>query len=295
MRVAVAGSSGLIGTALVESLRADGHEVLRLVRRSQGAPSESPWDPTRGLVERDRLTGVAAIVNLAGAGVGDHRWTDAYKAEIRRSRVDSTRTLAQAAADLSIPVLVNASAIGFYGDTGSTAVDESAAPGTGFLADVVVDWEQATAPARAAGVRVVLARTGLVMSRRGGAWQRMLPLFRLGLGGRMGSGKQFWSFVSITDQVAALRFALERHEVNGPINITAPHPATNREVTAALARELHRPAVLPVPAAALRVVLGEFATEVLGSARVLPTALTAAGFVFQHPDIDTATKALVTS
>lgn len=293
MRIAVAGSSGLIGSALVTALRADGHEVQRIVRRAATAPTEVQWDPAARRIDTAPLVGVDALVNLAGAGVGDRRWSESYKAQIRASRVDATATIAEAAAQLRPAVLVNASAIGWYGDTGNRAVDEGAPAGTGFLADVVRAWEAAADPARTAGVRVVHTRTGLVASSSGGAWQRILPLFRLGLGGRMGSGDQYWSFISMRDTVDAFRFLIQRQDIHGPVNLTAPNPATNRELTAALAAALRRPALLPVPAAALRLVLGEFSQEVLGSARVLPGVLTSAGFPFRDPDAATAMRTLV--
>lgn len=293
MRIAVAGSSGLIGSRLVSELRANGHEVLRLVRRPATAPTEVQWDPAAGTVDDSRLAGIDAIINLAGAGVGDRRWTDAYKAQILTSRVDATRTIAELAARLRPAVLINASAIGWYGDTGDRAVDEAAPAGTGFLCDVVRAWESAAEPARQAGVRVVHLRTGLVVARGGGAWKRLYPIFQAGLGGRMGDGNQYWSFISLRDTVAAITFLLARQDIHGPVNLTAPQPATNREVTRAMAKALRRPALFPVPAAALRLVLGEFSQEVLGSARVLPQVLTSAGFTFQDPDALSAMKTLV--
>jgi uncharacterized protein len=294
MRVAITGSSGLIGSALVTSLTADGHEVLRLVRRPAGTAQEASWDPAAGTVDLPRLAGCDAVVNLAGAGVGDHRWTTDYKNTILRSRIDSTRTIAESVArvDPQPAVLVSASAIGFYGDTGEREVDERAPKGHGFLSDVADAWERAADPARASGVRVAHPRTGLVMTRRGGAWERMLPLFRLGLGGRLGSGRQYWSWVTLEDVVRAMRFLLDSG-VSGPVNLTAPSPATNAEITRATAQVLHRPAAVPVPTAALRVRLGEFSTEVLGSARVLPRVLQRAGFTWSHPDLASAVATLV--
>ncbi len=288
MRIAVTGASGLIGTALVAHLRAQGHEVLRMVRRASGAPDEVAWDPTAGTVDTGALTGVEGVIHLAGAGVGDHRWTDAYKATIRDSRVQGTRTLAGALAGLPTPpaVLVSGSAIGFYGDTGDTEVAEDAPAGQGFLADVVVAWEAAAEPARDAGIRVVHPRTGLVVAPHGGAWGKLWPIFRLGGGGRLGTGKQWWSFISLRDEVRALEFLLG--DLSGPVNLTAPTPATNAEVTEAMGDLLHRPTWLPVPAKALEIVLGEFSSEVLGSARVAPTALLDAGFDFEDPSIEQA-------
>ena len=293
MKIAITGASGLIGTALVPFLRADGHEVLRLVRRPATAPDEVSWDPRAGTVDMAGLAGVDAVIHLAGVGVGDKRWSDSYKAEILGSRVDGTTTIAHAVATLDPKpaVLISASAIGYYGDTGDRAVDESAAKGEGFLADVVATWEASADEARAAGVRVVHPRTGLVMARKGGAWGRLLPLVRLGVGGRLGNGRQYWSFITLADELRALAFLLTA-DLSGPVNLTAPTPATNAEVTKAMGHQLHRPTVFAVPAIALKTVLGEFSSEVLGSARVLPSALLAAGFSYQHPDIDTAVTTL---
>jgi len=293
MKIAVTGASGLIGTALVPALRRDGHQVLRLVRSPAHAPDEVTWNPAEDSIDHAPLAGTHAVIHLAGAGVGDHRWTDAYKAQILNSRVQGTRTIAHAAATLDPPpsVLVCASAIGFYGDTGDRPVDESAPAGTGFLADVVQQWEAAANEARTTGVRVVHPRSGLVMSRTGGAWARMLPLFRLGLGGRLGNGRQYWSFITLADEIRALTHLLSS-QLSGPVNLTAPHPVTNTELTHAMGRALHRPTVLPVPAFALKTVLGEFSTEVLSSARVLPTALQRDGFTFHHPDITSALATL---
>ena len=289
LRIAVTGASGLIGTALVAHLRADGHEVLRLVRRPAGAADEVTWDPVAGTVDLGRLAGVHAVVHLAGAGVGEHRWTAAYRKVILDSRVQGTGTIARAVAELDPApgVLVSASAIGFYGDTGSRAVDETAPRGAGFLAEVVEAWEAAAEPARVAGVRVVHPRSGLVMARSGGAWARLLPLFRLGLGGRLGNGRQYWSYITLQDEVRALTHLLDS-ELAGPVNLTAPEPATNAEITKAMGASLHRPTLLPVPAIALKTVLGEFSSEVLGSARVRPARLLADGFTFLHPDLVSA-------
>lgn len=292
-RVAVAGASGLIGTALTRSLAADGHEVVRLVRRAPRGKDEVRWDPKEGYVDTAGLAGCTAVVNLAGAGIGDHRWTDAYKRELRDSRVLGTRALAAAVASLDEPprVFVNSSAIGYYGDTGPRAVDESAPAGHGFLPELCVEWEDSVAAARDAGVRTVLARNGLVIGREGGAWGRMFPLFKAGLGGRLGNGRQYWSYISLHDEVAALRHLIDTETLSGPFNLTAPDPRTNREITAAMGRVLRRPALLPAPAPALRLVLGEMAGDVLGSQRVLPTRLLGSGFSFTYPGIDEAIRA----
>ena len=294
MRVAVTGASGLIGSALVPSLRQAGHDVVRLVRRRAEAPDEVAWDPAVGAVDTDALAGVDGVVHLAGAGVGDHRWTDDYKREIHDSRVQGTTTVARAltALDPAPRVLVSGSAIGWYGDTGDRAVDETAPRGEGFLAEVVEDWEAAAAPAADAGIRIAHARTGLVLSRDGGALARLLPIARLGLAGRLGSGRQYWSFISLADEVAALTFLLE-HDVHGPVNLTAPDPVTNATATATLGELLHRPTVLPVPSFGLKLALGEFATDVLGSQRVLPAVLQREGFTFAHPAIAAALSAAI--
>ncbi|MEU6015575.1 TIGR01777 family oxidoreductase [Streptomyces sp. NPDC047515] len=292
-RIAVTGASGLIGAALVRSLRADGHEVVRLVRRPARAGDEAEWDPGRGYVDVAGLVGCDAVVHLAGAGVGDHRWTPAYKREIRDSRVLGTTAIAEAVASLEVPpkVLLSGSAIGYYGDTGDRAVDESAPAGEGFLPSVCVEWEAATAAAQEAGIRTAHARTGLVVGREGGAWGRLFPLFRAGLGGRLGNGRQYWSFIALHDEVAALRHILDTESLSGPVNLTGPDPVTNAEVTAAMGRVLRRPTLLTAPAPALRIVLGDFAQDVLGSQRVLPGKLLDSGFVFAFPGIDRAIRA----
>lgn len=292
MRIAVTGASGLIGSALVPALQARGHVVQRLVRRPATGPDEITWDPRAGTVDLAALAGVEAVVHLAGAGVGDKRWTDAYKAEILDSRVQGTGTIASAMAALDpLPkVLVCGSAIGYYGDTGDRAVTEESPSGAGFLADVVVQWEAAAQPAADAGIRVAYARTGLVVSSKGGAWKRLLPIFRLGAGGKIGSGRQYWSFISLRDEVDALIALVEDDRYRGPVNLTAPTPVTNAEVTQAMGRVLGRPTLLPVPAFALKIALGEFSDDVLGSQRVLPTVLEADGFTWRDASIESAIR-----
>ncbi|MFJ7148081.1 TIGR01777 family oxidoreductase [Streptomyces sp. NPDC100445] len=292
-RIAVAGASGLIGSALVRSLTADGHEVVRLVRRAPRGADEVRWDPGRRQVDPAGLAGCDVVVNLAGAGVGDRRWTPEYKRLLRDSRVGGTAALAEAVAALPEPprVFVNGSAIGFYGDTGDRVVDEDGAPGDGFLSRLCVEWEEAAAPARAAGVRTVFPRTGLVVARDGGAWGRLFPLFRAGLGGRLGDGRQYWSYIALHDEVAAIRHLIDTEGLSGPFNLTAPEPLTNREITAAMSRVLRRPAVFAVPAPALRAALGEMAGDVLGSQRVVPRRLLESGFRFAFPGIDEAIRA----
>lgn len=296
MRIAITGASGLIGSVLVPTLRADGHEVLRLVRRQPTGNDEISWDPARRLLDPQALAGVDAVVHLAGVGVGDARWTTAYKARVISSRVDGTLTIARAVAAAPDPprVLLSASAVGYYGDTGDRFVDESAGAGAGFLAETCVAWEQATAPATAAGVRVVKLRAGIVLAKHGGALGKVLPLFRAGLGGRLGSGRQYMSWISLADEIAAIRFLLTAEEISGPVNLTAPTPVTNAEYTAALARTLHRPAPFVVPGVALRLALGDFAGEgVLAGQRVRPATLQSAGFSFAHDTIEAALDALL--
>src|SRR4051794_40317057 len=276
MRVVVTGSSGLIGSALVRNLRADGHDVVRLVRRAPIESDEVGWDPSQRRLDPADIAGTDAVVHLAGAGIGDHRWTEDYKRQIRASRVDGTGTIAAAIAALDGKprVLLSASAVGFYGDTGEHEVDESAPSGTGFLAHVVRDWEDATEPARTAGIRVVTMRSGVVLDRDGGALGKVLPLFRLGLGGRLGSGRQWMSWIAIPDHVAAMRWLLAHDDIDGPVNVTSPEPARNRDYTKAVARAVRRPALALVPPPALRIALGGFASEgVLVSQRVLPGRL----------------------
>ncbi|SEO26878.1 TIGR01777 family oxidoreductase [Actinacidiphila rubida] len=297
MKIAVSGTSGLIGGALATALAADGHDVLRLVRHAPKGPGEARWDPDAGTVDTDALAGCQAVVHLAGAGIGDRRWTDDRKKVLRDSRVNGTRTLARAAAALPTPpsVLVCGSAIGYYGETGDGWVDESSPAGEGFLADLVVDWEAAADPARDAGIRTVHARTGLVVAKNGGAWAPLFPLFRAGLGGRLGSGRQYWSFIALADEIAALRFLIDTPGVSGPVNLTAPEPLTNREVTRAMGRVLRRPTLASVPGPVLRTVLGEFAGDVLGSQRVRPRKLLDAGFTYRYPEIDQALRAALSA
>ncbi len=292
MRIAVTGSTGLIGSALVRSLSADGHRVTRLVRREPSAPDEVRWDPRRGYVDLEGLAGCDAVVHMAAAGVGDRRWTPAYKKEIRDSRVLGTAAVARAVATLPEPpkVLVCGTAVGIYGDTGDRRTDEDAAPGDGFLADVCRDWEAAGAAAEQAGIRTVYARTGLVVARGGGAWGRLFPVFKAGIGGRMGSGRQYWSFIALHDHIAALRHIIDTPSLAGPVNLTAPEPVTNREVTAAMGRVLRRPTLATVPAPVLALALGEFSQDVLGSQRIVPSRLLASGFRFDFPGIDEAIR-----
>jgi len=289
-RVAVTGASGLIGAALVGELKAEGHQVHRLVRRKTLSPDEVFWNPTKGEIDLAPLEGIDAIVHLAGANVGDRRWTKKYKAQILNSRLLGTTTIASAANSLKPHVVISASAIGWYGETGNRAVTESDRAGDDFLATVCREWEGAADTITSS--RVVKLRTGLVLEPTGGALGKMLPLFRFGLGGKLGSGKQWWSWITLHDQIKAISFLLNKN-VEGPVNLTSPHPATNQEFTAALARALKRPAIFPVPSIALKLALGGFSTEILGSKKVLPQKLLDAGFNFDYPHLAPALSALV--
>ncbi|WP_082177011.1 TIGR01777 family oxidoreductase [Arsenicicoccus sp. oral taxon 190] len=291
-RIAVTGASGLIGTELVQALRARGDEVLRLVRRDPTAPDERRWDPVARVVDPG-LGAVDAVVNLAGAPVG-RRWTASYRRELLDSRVTATRTAAALVARQDRPcVLLNASGVGYYGsDRGEELLTEASSPGTTFLADVVQQWEAATEAAADAGQRVVLARTGLVLSRRGGALGPMLPLARLGLAGPLGDGRQWWPWIGMADEVSALLHLLD-HEVSGPVNLVAPGRARQAEVVRVVARALRRPAVLPAPAVAVRLALGGLADDVLGSQQVVPTALEQSGYSWIQPRLRDAVAAVV--
>ena len=289
-RIAVTGASGLIGTALVGYLKSQGHTVQRLVRRAAVSSEEITWDPIAGTVDMDALAGVDAVIHLAGAGVSDKRWTKKYKSEILNSRLLGTTTIAKAVAIVKPQVFISASAIGWYGESGNRAVVESDRVGDDFLAAVCREWESAAD--LAGGVRTVKLRTGLVLDPTGGALGKMLPIFRFGLGGKLSNGKQWWSWITLHDQIRAIAFLLE-NKVSGPVNLTSPNPVTNSEFTAGLARAMHRPALFPVPALALKIVLGGFSSEVLGSKKVMPQALTEAGFTFDYPHISSALEKLV--
>lgn len=293
MRVVVTGSSGLIGTALTDVLEADGHEVVRLVRREPLTYDEVRWDPASGRLDPRLLGRVDAAVHLAGAGVGVRRWTESYKRLMWRSRIDSTTVLARTLAALPDRprVLLSASGVDYYDDLGGAPVDESGAPGAAFLSGLCQDWEAATTPAADAGIRVCRMRFAVVLSRRGGALAAMLPLFRLGLGGRLGDGSQYWTWVALADVLRAVRFLLARDDVAGPVNVAAPNAVTNAEFTRALGAAVGRPAVLPAPAPALRLALGEYADQILCSRRVLPRRLLDAGFEFRYPTVDAAISA----
>lgn len=294
MRVVVAGSSGLIGSALVAHLREASHDVLRLVRRTPAAPDERGWDPPAGRVEDATFDGVNAVVNLCGVGIADRPWSGARTQLVRDSRNVPTEVLAAAVAENAVPTLLSGSAVGYYGDTGARTTDESAPSGSGFLAEVCHDWEAATQKARDGGARVVLLRSGVVLSPAGGMLGPLRPLFRAFLGGRLGTGQQYVPWVSLDDEVGAIRFLLEHAEVEGPVNLTGPTPVTNAEFTRALAAALGRPAVLAVPAFAIRTALGAMGEEMLlCGQRAVPAVLQAAGYQFRHHAVGEALSAAV--
>ncbi len=289
-RIAITGASGLIGTALVGKLKSDGYTVQRLVRRPTVSPEEIFWNPAQSEIDLDSLAGVDAVIHLAGAGVGDKRWTKKYKSEILNSRLLGTTTIANAVSQVKPKVFISSSAIGWYGETGNRAVVESDRGGDDFLAAVCREWEAAAD--LAGDVRTLKIRTGLVLDPTGGALGRMLPLFRFGLGGKLGNGKQWWSWITLHDHLRAIEFLMENNQISGAVNLTSPNPVTNQEFTSALARALRRPALFPAPAFALKAALGGFSTEILGSKKVLPGVLQDAGFNFDFPHIGPALDAL---
>ncbi|MGH1489689.1 MAG: TIGR01777 family oxidoreductase [Acidimicrobiales bacterium] len=297
MDIAISGSSGLIGTALVKALSDAGHRPIRMVRRApQNGADEIAWDPAKGEIDQPSLEGIDGIVNLSGAGIGDRRWTPAYKELCVTSRTSSTALLANTAAALSSTpqVMISGSAIGYYGSQGDTELKEDTAPGDDFLANLTVDWEKAAQPAIDAGIRTVFARTGIVLSTAGGALPKLLPLFKFGLGGRFGSGQQYMSWISIADEVNAIIHLLDS-PTSGPVNLTAPAPVTNAEFASVLGRVLGRPSFLPVPAFGPKLVLGSERADALlfDSMRVLPTVLESSGYRFAHPDLETALRSIL--
>jgi uncharacterized protein len=295
VRIAITGSSGFIGSALQASLEADGHAVLRVVR-SAGGPGSTRWDVDRGEIDASAFEGLDGVVHLAGEGIGDKRWTDDQKRRILESRTKGTTLLCEALASLNDkpPALVSGSAIGYYGDRGDEQLTETSAPGDGFLADVAVAWEAATAPATAAGIRVARARTGIALGRDGGALPRLTRLARLGVLGKLGSGRQWMSWISLADEIGALRFLLE-HPVSGPVNLTAPGPVTNAVFTKALGRVVHRPTVLPIPSFGPKLLLGSELADALlfEGQRVLPDVLLDAGYEYEHHDLETTLHAIL--
>jgi uncharacterized protein (TIGR01777 family) len=295
VKIAITGASGLIGHALVGALSADDHEVIRLVRRTPRTAEEHRWDPQHHRIDPALLADVDAVINLAGTPIRPRPFTSSYKQRLLDSRVDATTTISQAlaaAGDDGRPrVLLSASAVGFYGDTGARVVTEEDPAGNDFLAQLCVRWEAATSSAQAAGVRVVLLRTGLVLDRSAMLMQVMGRIFRLGLGGRMGNGRQYWPWISLTDEVGAIRHLLTA-DVAGPVNLTGPEPVTNAEFTSELGRQVHRPTPLPVPSIALNLALGEFGrSSVVGGQRAVPTRLQESGYHFVHPDFPAALRA----
>lgn len=290
MEVVLAGASGLIGSALKASLLSDGHRVKTLLRRPASGDDVDQWDPAAGRLDPDFLAGADVVVCLSGVGVGEHRWTDSYKQQIVQTRVDSVGTVARTLAEYGGPrVLIAASAVGYYGDTGDREVDEDAPSGDTFLSHVCRQWEAAADPARAAGIRVGHLRTGLVLAKGGGLLKRLTPIVKAGLGGKLGDGRQFMPWISLTDEVRAIRFLLDG-DLSGPVNLTGPAPVRNAQFTKALGALLHRPTIFPVPGIAARVALGDFAEDVLIGQRALPRRLTEAGFDFRHADLDSALR-----
>ncbi len=295
MDIVISGASGLIGSALAAALRQTGHRPIPLVRHPPKG-DEIAWDPSAGTIDSAALEGVDGVVHLAGAGINDHRWNDEYKKVLHDSRTGPTRLLASTIAGLTKPpaVLVSGSAIGYYGDRGTEELTEGSPPGDDFFAHLCLDWEASTAAAEQAGVRVVHIRSGMVLSTKGGALKKQIPLFKFGLGGHFGSGKQWQSWISIDDQVGAIIHLLTA-DVRGPVNLTSPRPVTNREFTQTLARTLHRPAFFPIPTFAPKIVLGGELVEslLLVSQRVLPGRLEASGFAFAYPELDAALRHLL--
>ena len=289
-KIAVSGASGLIGSALVAQLKNDGYQVLKIVRRPVRTADEVSWNPIKGEIDLQSLEGVDAVFHLAGAGVGDKRWSASYRSEILNSRLLGTTTIATACEQLQPAVFISASAIGYYGETGNRSVTEAERGGDDFLSVVCREWESVAN--LAPSIRTIKLRTGLVLDPTGGALGRMIPLFKFGLGGKLGSGKQWWSWITLHDQIRAMIF-LMNSKIEGAVNLTSPNPVTNQEFTAALAIALKRPAIFPAPAFALRAVLGGFSTEVLGSKKVIPKVLMDNKFEFDYPHVSSALTALV--
>ena len=289
-KIAVTGASGLIGSALVAQLKNDGYQVLKIVRRPVRTADEVTWNPVKSEIDLQSLDGVDAVFHLAGAGVGDKRWSASYRSEILNSRLLGTTTIATACEELQPAVFISASAIGYYGETGNRSVTEAERGGDDFLSVVCREWESVAN--LAPSIRTIKLRTGLVLDPTGGALGRMIPLFKFGLGGKLGSGKQWWSWITLHDQIRAMIF-LMNSKIEGAVNLTSPNPVTNQEFTAALAIALKRPAIFPAPAFALRAVLGGFSTEVLGSKKVIPKVLMDNKFEFDYPHVSSALTALV--
>ena len=289
MKILISGSHGLVGAALIKSLEPEDHEIFRLVRHAPNSRSEIEWSPDRYSIALARLEGFDAVVHLAGESIAEGRWSDEKKKRIRESRVKGTKLLGDALANLSNPprTLISASAIGFYGDRGDEVLTESSAPGDGFLPEVCVEWEKATALATEKGIRVVNTRFGVILDPSGGALAKMLPPFRMGIGGRLGSGKQWMSWIALDDVVGGIKFALTNETLSGPVNFVAPNPVTNFEFTETLGKALSRPTLFPIPAFGIRLVFGEMGDALLlSSTRVEPASLTKARYQFQYPKLE---------
>ncbi|HEY0984065.1 MULTISPECIES: TIGR01777 family oxidoreductase [unclassified Schlesneria] len=293
MKVLVSGATGLVGSELVPSLTSQGHEVLRLTRRQAEEAHDIRWDPTRKELPKGRLEGTDVVIHLAGENLSQKRWSPQFKQTLRSSRIDATRFLCETLAQLKSPpkTLIAASAVGYYGDRGRDLLNETSPPGTGFLADLCKEWEAACEPARAEGIRVVNLRFGVILSPKGGALAKMLTPFKLGGGGVIGSGNQYWSWIAIEDVVGAIQHCMTHEKISGPVNVTAPSPATNYDFTKTLGSVLNRPTIVPMPAFVARTVLGEMADELLlSSARVMPNRLSETGYRFAYPSLEPALK-----
>ncbi len=291
MKILIGGSHGLVGTALIKSLEIKGHEIFRLVRHYPASETEIEWSPDRYSIQLARLEGFDAAINLAGESIAEGRWTDEKKKRIRESRVKGTKLLADALANLTKPpqTLICASAISYYGNRGDEVLNENSTPGNDFLAKVCIEWEEATALATEKGIRVVNARFGVILDKEGGALRKMLPPFRMGIGGRIGSGKQWMSWIALDDVIGGIEFALANASIKGPVNFVAPNPVTNAEFTKTLGRALSRPTIFPIPAFGVRLVFGEMADALLlASQRVQPERLASAGYAFQYSELENA-------
>lgn len=296
MRIIVSGSHGLVGKALIKALEADGHEIYRLVRHAPNSEKEIEWSPDRYSIAISRIEGFDAVYHLAGESIASGRWDDEKKRKIRESRTKGTKLLADALANLSAPpqTLISASATGYYGDRGDELLTETSLPGKGFLADVCMEWEQATEHARAKGVRVVNTRFGIILDKEGGALAKMLTPFRMGIGGRIGDGKQWMSWIALDDVISALQFVLNNETLNSPVNFVAPNPVTNAEFTKTLGKVLSRPTIFPIPEFGVRLAFGEMADALLlSSQKVKPQKLEASGFQFRHPHLEQALKTIL--
>lgn len=291
MKVVLTGASGPLGQALVASFTQDGHDVLRLVRRPPGGRDEARWDPKAGTVDAGALDGAALVVHLAGETPGAGLWTSAHAREVMDSRVLGTTTIARAVAGAGVPTLLTTSGTAYYGNPGDQVLDESAPAGSGFMAEVARRWEESAQPAVDGGARVVPMRTGVVVMAKGGAFgRRLLPIFRLGIGGRIGSGRQWFSWIALDDYVRAVRLLAERQDIAGPVNVVAPEPLTNADMTAAMGRVLHRPTLTVAPAFGVKAVFGDFGKDLLAGQRVVPRRLLDAGFEFAHPTFENALR-----